>query len=112
MSPNHDSQQSQSLFRIDKFIVPERSRAEFLAKVREMQQFLREISGCVQERLYEQTEGPGKFNVVTVVEWQDAQRMEAAKKLMAERQARDGFRPNEFLGKLGVTGDIGIYRTA
>jgi len=58
------------------------------------------------------TDGPGKFNVVTFVEWQDSRSMEAAKKIMAERQARDGFRPNEFLEKLEVSGDIGIYRRA
>jgi heme-degrading monooxygenase HmoA len=112
MNPNHDSPLTQPVYRIDKFVVPDRPRAEFLAKVRETQQILREIPGCVDEAVYEQTDGPGRFNVITMVTWQSAQAMESAKKVMAERQARDGFRPNEFLEKLGVSGDIGIYRRA
>jgi len=107
-----DSNQSASasVYRIDKFIVPEKSHAEFVAKVREMQRFVREVPDCVAENLYEQIAGPGKFNIVTVVEWQNLEALEAAKKTIAQRQALDGFRPSEFIEKLGVTADIAIYR--
>jgi hypothetical protein len=70
---------------------------------------LRIQPGCLQEQVLKQISGPGKFNVVTIVKWNSPAEMDAAKAVITERQAASGFKPSEFLSRLGIVADIGNY---
>lgn len=50
---------------IDKFIVPEESKAAFLAEVRKSAAFLRTLPGFVEGFVYENMDGESRHNVVT-----------------------------------------------
>jgi hypothetical protein len=103
------SQASQHLYRIDKFKVPPATREEFLAAVRNIELFLRTQPGYVNAVTYEQTSGPGVFNIVTIAEWDSTESMEAAKQAAALRYKASGFNPQEFMTRLGIEGDMAIY---
>lgn len=67
------------LYRVDKFIVPEHARAEFLGRVGATHDLLRKQPGFVRELLLEQVGGPGEFNIVTLVEWESDKAIERAR---------------------------------
>lgn len=101
---------SSHLFRVDKFIVPSSAREEFLSRVRETHEILRRQPGFVRDAVLEQTSGPGRFNIVTLVEWENQAVIDAAKAVVAKAQAERGFSPQETMARLGIEGDIGYYQ--
>ncbi len=109
MITSASSQKPQRLYRIDKFNVPQSARGEFLENVRNTHQFLRTLPGFVRDALFEQTSGPGAFNVVTLVEWESAEALEAAKKAVMAKHAEEGFRPNEMFARLEIDADLANY---
>jgi hypothetical protein len=102
-------QQNSSLFRIDSFAVPQAARAAFMAEVQETKQFLAEQAGCLQNLILEQHSGSGRFNVVTVVEWEHPQAFANAKAAMMEKRRGSGFDPETFLKTLGVEANMSNY---
>jgi len=103
---------STSLFRVDKFAVPAASLSAFLARVHKVDRVLAMQPGCRQSLVLTQTEGPGEFNVVTIVEWSSAEAMAQAKATMQAHYASEGFDPPAFMKSLGVRGDLSVYGRA
>ncbi len=98
-----------TVYRVDKFIVPSESRDVFLERLRHIQAFLREQPGCVEDVILEQTGGPGRFNIVTIVIWENPQVAETARAVAAEQYKREGFNPAELMSQLGITADMAAY---
>ncbi len=98
------------IYRVDKFIVPEAAREEFLARVRETHQLLRRQPGFIRDALLEQIAGPGKYNLVTIAEWQDQEALDAARAAVEKAHALSGFSPQETMARLGIEADIANYR--
>lgn len=103
---------STSLFRVDKFAVPVASLSAFLERVHNVDRLLARQPGCRQNIVLTQTEGPGEFNVVTIVEWASAEAMARAKAAMQAHYASEGFDPPVFMKSLGVRGDLSVYSRA
>jgi heme-degrading monooxygenase HmoA len=101
-----------SVYRVDKFAVPPDALPAFLERVRHIDRLLATQPGCKQHLVLTQTQGPGEFNVVTIVEWADAAAMAAAVVAVQAHYAREGFNPPSFMKSLGVRGDLSVYRTA
>lgn len=99
-----------SLFRIDKFEVPAPSRDAFLDRLMSTHAALDANDGCPQNHVLEQVSGPGRFNVVTFVEWADARAYEAARSAAEVRQRQTGFDRQAFLEQLGISPDLANYR--
>ena len=59
-----------------------------------------------------QSEGPGEFNVVTIVEWASVEAMAQAKATMQAHYESEGFDPPAFMKSLGVRGDLSVYSRA
>lgn len=101
---------SQTIYRIDKFVVPEAVRDEFLRRIEETHLILRGCAGFVRDRIFEQCGGDGQFNLMTSVEWTGMEAMEAATDMvLAARKAMD-FDPRKFMAGHGITADFGFYR--
>ena len=100
---------SQHIYRVDKFVVPAAARQEFLGKVWSTHRLLKAQPGVVRDIVLEQSSGPGRFNVVTVVEWQSRSAMEAAKAVVMAAHAKSGFNPQELFARLGTEADIADY---
>lgn len=103
---------STSLFRVDKFAVPAASLGAFLARVHNIDRLLAGQPGCIQNLVLTQTEATGEFNIVTIVEWANAEAMARAKAAVQAHYASEGFDPPAFMQSLGVRGDLSVYRRA
>lgn len=98
-----------SIYRVDKFIVPENSRDEFLSRIVDTHKILRVQPGFIQDSILEQTDGPGRYNIVTVAEWESQEAIDYAKKIVQVEHAKSGFSPQETMERLGVQADIANY---
>ena len=103
------SQVSGSVYRIDKFAVPQDALAAFLERLRWVDQALGAMPGCKQSLVLTQLGDTSEFNVTTVVEWASPEAMAAAKALIQKRYAEEGFNPPAFMQRLGVKADMGLY---
>lgn len=99
-----------TIYRIDKFIVPEASRDEFLRRVNETHQVLRRQPGFIRDALLEQVSGPGKFNIVTVAEWESQAAIDTARVAVMNAHAKSGFNAQETIVRLGIEADIANYK--
>lgn len=97
------------IYRVDKFIVPKNARDEFLSRIMETHRILRTQPGFLTDYILEQTDGPGKYNIVTVAEWKDQESIDAAKKTVQAEHAKNGFSPQQTMERLGVQADIANY---
>ena len=95
---------------IDKFIVPDESKATFLSEVRKSSSFLRTLPGFVEGYVYESTDGGSRHNVVTTAVWKDEDAFWNAKKRSTEEFQSIAFDPPEIMKKLKVEIERGVYR--
>jgi heme-degrading monooxygenase HmoA len=98
------------IYRVDKFVVHEGARKEFLERARATQRILRAQPGFIRDVILEQSAGPGRFNFVTSVEWESESAVEAAKAVVAQFYAKSGTNPQEIITRLGIEADIGYYK--
>ncbi|SHL57360.1 antibiotic biosynthesis monooxygenase [Rhodanobacter sp. OK091] len=101
-----------SIFRIDRFVVPAEALPAFMERLRFTQKTLDTVPGCKQNLVLKQDGSPGVFNIITLVEWSDAEAVTAAKATMQAKYTEEGFDPAAFIQKLGVQADMGVYRDA
>lgn len=99
-----------TIYRVDKFIVPETARVEFLRRVHETHQVLRRQPGFIRDALLEQVSGPGKFNIVTVAEWESQAAIDTARAAVMNAHAESGFNVQETIVRLGIEADIANYK--
>lgn len=101
------------VFRIDKFVVPTDAMPAFLDKMLHIQQAVRVLPGCIRDSVLTQTGGSGRFNVVHLVEWVNADAVTAAQAAMQQMFAEEGFDPTAFfVRELGAQADLGLYVSA
>jgi len=101
-----------SLFRIDRFKVPAAATAAFMDRVHRIQLLLDPQPGCRQNLVLTQVGEDGAMRVITVVEWESAAAMSAARAWVQRRYADEGFDPAAFMRQLGVEADLGLYEPA
>jgi hypothetical protein len=103
---------SESRYRIDRFRVSAAARGEFMERVAFIDRFLGGIDGCLSHGVYERQLESGDWAVVTVAEWRSPEVMATAQSLAAAEYAKSGFDPREFIKRLGIEADIGVYTAA
>ncbi len=99
-----------AVFRIDKFVVPDEARAEFLERVGETIALLRRQAGFVRDQILVQTAGFGRFNLLTLVEWRDESAIGPARAAVTAMHAARGFDPTALMARLGIEADMAAYR--
>jgi heme-degrading monooxygenase HmoA len=110
MEKDHLSNQSGQIYRVDKFVVPDRAREEFIHNVRNTHELLRTLPGFWQDFVLEQSSGPAEFNFVTIVEWDGVASLENARAAVMARHKQMNFDPQEMFARLGIRADLGNYR--
>ena len=110
MSTPKSTTESRQIFRIDKFVVPNSARQEFMDRIYSINEFLRTLPGFIQDSILEQIGGPGEFNFVTIAIWDSPESVETARRLATVRYEEIGFNPQEFLARLGIKADLANYR--
>jgi heme-degrading monooxygenase HmoA len=99
------------VYRVDHFRVPDAAYGEFLGRLRETHRFLRTLPGFIEDRVLEKTDGPGRFNFVTMAVWESAAAVAAAKSAVTAWRATTGFDPQEMLARLGIEADFASYES-
>ncbi len=101
---------SEEIFRVDKFVVPAHAREEFLTRVHATHEVLRTQAGFVREAILEQTSGPGEFNFVTIVEWENSDAIEGARRAVAALHQKMNFDAQAMINRLEIRADIANYK--
>jgi heme-degrading monooxygenase HmoA len=109
MINSQSTQNQQRMYRIDKFKVPPSARDEFLARIRESRKLLSTLAGFIRHSVFEQSNGPGAFNFVTLAEWESAEALENAVKSVAANYQASGFNPQQTRARLGIEADVAVY---
>jgi len=97
------------VYRVDKFVVPDPARDEFISQVSKTHELLRTLPGFLQDLVLEQSSGPGEFNFVTVVEWDSVEPIENARAAVMAMHKESNFNPQEMFVRLGIKADVGNY---
>ena len=100
-----------SVFRTDKFPVPQEALPVFMQRLHWIDQALPAMPGCRQNRVMTECSG-SEFNVATFVEWSSHGAMAAARSHIQRRYAEEGFDPTEFMRRLGVRADMALFAGA
>lgn len=109
---------SPSLFRVDSFRVPNTALPRFIGRVQYTDARLAEWPGCLQHHVWTRRDAQGAaddaaaINVVTMVEWDSLDSLNAAKAAMQALYAAEGFDPAAFMAELGVRPEMGVYQSA
>lgn len=93
---------SEHVFRIDSFAVPDEALDTFRRNADKTLSLLRQQPGFVRDQVFERVSGPGRFNIVTVVEWMNAEaQAPAAAQVQALHRAL-GFDGQAFTQQHGI----------
>jgi heme-degrading monooxygenase HmoA len=101
---------SETVYRVDKFVVPGLAREEFLERARRTHALLKTQPGFLQDLILEQSSGPGEFNFVTIVEWASQEAVENARAAVVTLHREMNFTPQEVFARLDIKADIANYK--
>lgn len=96
-------------FRIDAFNVPAPSRDEFQAAMRRNLAFIQTLPGFLNHMVFEKTNGPTDFNLVTIAVWESPEVIAAAGEKVRAYYQSIGFDVQSLLARLGITASLGYY---
>ena len=97
------------VYRLDHFIVPAAALPAFTERLRLTQQALDGMPGCRQNLVLSRIGAGGEYDVATLVEWDSADAVAAAKAAMQQRYAEEGFDPAAFMRALDIRADMASY---
>ena len=95
---------------IDKFTVPNTAYKEFFQRMSYNRNFLRTLSGFIQDAAYERTDEKGNIIVITIAVWNDQEAIEKAKEAVQAEYKKIGFNMGEMMARLNITMDRGTYK--
>ena len=109
MTSSHTAGNRQSLFRIDRFECPIEHIGAFEDRLAIIHGYFDTLDGCLYNRVAVAVDGPS-IKVATVVEWRDAEALQAAKAAVSAVYAKSGDNPARFLADHGIRAEYGTYR--
>lgn len=95
---------------IDKFIVPQNAKREFIERMNINRNFIKQLPGFVQDAVYESRDELGNEVYVTVAVWQNEEVFKKAKEAVQAEYKRQGFDLTEMIKRLHITIDRGVYK--
>lgn len=95
---------------IDRFVVPEDSKAQFLEEVHRSAALIKTLPGFVEGFVYEKAGGGTGNAVVTTAVWKDEETFQNARASAAEEFRKVGFDPAEIMKNLKVEMERAVYR--
>ncbi|TPG44336.1 hypothetical protein [Flavobacterium pectinovorum] len=95
---------------IDKFIVPEKSKQEFLARVNINRNFIKKLNGFVKDEAYERIDEQGNLIFMTIAVWENEAVLKKAKEAVQASYKKEGFDIAEMFTRLNITIERNIYK--
>lgn len=103
------SQLEQAICFIDKFFVPKNAIETFTQRMNYNRNFIKNLSGFIKDDVYEQKDGEGNLTIITIAVWQSQEDLYNAKNAVQAEYKRIDFNPDEFLKRLNITMERGLY---
>jgi predicted ester cyclase/heme-degrading monooxygenase HmoA len=94
---------------IDKFLVPEKAKQEFMERMNFSRNFIKTLPGFIEDAAYESKDGNGNYSIVTIAVWKNEEALQQAKESMQAEYKKQGFNPSELLQRLNIIMERGIY---
>lgn len=95
---------------IDKFIVPEKSKQEFLQRLNINRNFIKNLNGFIKDEAYERTDEHGNLIFMTIAVWENEAVLKKAKEAAQASYKKEGFDITEMFTRLNITMDRNIYK--
>lgn len=100
---------SDRVYRVDRFVVPKQARDEFVEQVQETHQLLRTQSGFLQDLLLETVHDDKNLTIITMVEWENIDAINKAKIAVQSLREKQNFNPKDLINRLNIEADFGSY---
>lgn len=97
---------------IDTFIVPEKSKREFLERVRINRNFIKQLNGFIKDEAYERTDENGNLIYMTIAIWENEAVLKKAKETVQAEYKKQGFSMAEMFERLHIVMERNIYKEA
>jgi heme-degrading monooxygenase HmoA len=94
---------------IDKFVLPENAKTEFLQRMNYNRTFLKKQPGFISDAAYERTDEDGNLVIVTVAIWENEDAIAKAKAAVQAEYKRIGFNMPAMLERLKITIERATY---
>lgn len=95
---------------IDKFIVPQNGKQEFLERVKINRNLIKTLPGFIEDAAYESTDQQGNLIYITVAVWENDEAIKNAKEIVQAEYKKQGFNMQEMFARLHITMDRGLYK--
>ncbi len=95
---------------IDKFIVPQKSKQEFLERVHRNRNFIKNLNGFINDEAYERTDENGNLIFVTIAIWENEKFLKKAKEAVQAAYKKEGFDINKMFARLNIIIERNIYK--
>lgn len=112
MESNQTMQKSQSSERIfiDRFVVPQESKAEFIERMNINRNLIKNLPGFVEDAVYERNDELGNLICVTVAVWESEEAIKKAREAVQAAYKKEGFNLQAMLERLNITMvERGVY---
>ena len=109
MTLSSKAHSSENVIFIDKFLVPAPAMGEFMDRVNINRKMISTMTGFIEDEAYKRKDENGNIIMITVAVWQNMQALQAAKTNVQKRYTQEGFDPAEFMQRLHITMDRGVY---
>jgi hypothetical protein len=103
------SNRDQSVFRIDRFVVPAAAEVEFLAAVTATNTVFEAMDECLQLRVLKQEGSSGSYNYITVAQWVSSAAIPKARAAVAAKHESMNLDPQELFTRLHIKAELGYY---
>ncbi len=94
---------------IDRFTVPANAKQEFFERMKYNRDFIKTMPGFIEDNAYEAVEDNGNLTIVTVAVWENNDAVNKAKEAVQAEYNRTGFNMPEFLKRLNISIERGVY---
>jgi hypothetical protein len=95
---------------IDRFIVPETAKAQFMDRMAISRNFITQLPGLIRDDAYERYDEDGNLVCITMAVWASEADLENAKKLVQAEYQQQGFDLPAMLGRLGIRMERGQFQ--
>jgi heme-degrading monooxygenase HmoA len=107
---NTPKSSAMKFFFIDKFIVPEKAKAEFTERMNINRNFIKKLPGFIEDAAYERTDNQGNMICITIATWENENALAKAKEAVQAEYKKQGFDMPAMLRRLGIKLDRGLYQ--
>ena len=109
MNSKSNSQTGNELCFIDKFLVPKNSIEEFTQRMNYNRNFIKNLPGFIEDRVYERKDEEGNLHIITIAVWASQDHGDDAKNAVQSEYKRIGFNMPAFIEELNIKHERGLY---